>query len=302
MRMRRKSWLFLFALALVGYGLSQYWSEQRGPEFAATLLQLDTTELEAVRVAPPQGEAFRLVRLGDRWLLSREHVHVTARPSSVAALLKGLQHIETTAIVTREPTEWPDYGLDDKQGLALELTFRDGGAERLVIGRFQMNPERESVEAFARLPGQREVFAVKGWSLTGIDPDFDHYRSNQLLKLDSPPDQFILRLRDTTHRFRYDSLGWWRDGRLLPDSLGSDPAQWQRLNPLAFADDFDELSATDHRLARLVFPLANDSITLDVFQDTTRETPFVLHSSQFPDHWLAEDSTGWYYRQVHPLR
>ena len=65
--MRNKKLILFFGLAVLVYGIAQYWDNQRSSEFKAPLLDFLPEEVTRITVAKANQQPFTLLRHGPRW-------------------------------------------------------------------------------------------------------------------------------------------------------------------------------------------------------------------------------------------
>ncbi|PSR08554.1 MAG: hypothetical protein C7N36_21830, partial [Bacteroidetes bacterium] len=115
--MRNKRLILLFGLAVLLYGIAQYWNNQRSSEFKATLLNFLPQEVTRISLAKADQQPFTLLRYGQRWLLSSNNINEPANTDLVEDLLLRLRNIRTEEIVTQRPEDWKKYGVGPSEGL-----------------------------------------------------------------------------------------------------------------------------------------------------------------------------------------
>lgn len=288
--MRNRTWIYLFALALALFGWSQYQNQHRSPEFQARLFSFDPEEVEKIEIQHPGQADFSLIRESGRWLASQETRNLPASREAVSELLHTLVGLESQSIVSVEPVEWDQYEVGPSSGLSLNIHLQDGRTEQLIMGKIAFEASQQRLISYVRIMDQNTVYAVSGFSVARLATRFNDFRPNQLLLLDQAV--------DSLSAYWQDSLQWvWPAAAL--HSADSQRVAFLRqalrdLKGAYFADDFDELTARDFHLASLEIYSANQSYTLHCYQDSTQLFPYIYHGDQFPEVWLASDSSGLY--------
>ncbi|MEO0877650.1 MAG: hypothetical protein AAFY48_23870, partial [Bacteroidota bacterium] len=123
---RNQRWIILFAIAVLLYGIVQYWNQQRSSTFRAVLLDFLPRDVERIDIAKAQQDGFSIMRQGQRWLITGPQISEEARPDAVIQLLKRLQAIRTEAIIAQSKKEWETYGVNEDQGVLVCLSYIDG--------------------------------------------------------------------------------------------------------------------------------------------------------------------------------
>lgn len=300
---KNRLWILLFGLAVVIYGLSQYWQEQRTNRFQSVLLDFVPKEVVRIDIQKAETPPFSIIRNQDRWLLSQQHLNEEAASPAVEDLMQRLRDIRTSALVSQKESEWSTYGLGPQQGILLCLHFLDESQTCIRIGRYFYSEEEKTIQAFIRLDNQKEVFTINGLALSMFGGESSAFRQNQLLALNAPIDSLHFQQFDKTMKVSQTNAGQFvSNHQLIADSL-----QWanywqtlQQLQGQTFADDIDELNIDTFRYWQLKIFTTHDSVILDCFRDTSRVDPYLLHSSQFPLTWISSDSNSLHRQLIHP--
>jgi hypothetical protein len=294
--------IILFSLALLLYGLYQWWERSRNPIFQAALLHIDIENLTGIDIDPPgEEETFSLLPIDGRWIASRELINVEANATAVARLIQALNALRTHDLANQQFKAWPRYGVaDDQPTLLVSFRYADGRTEAIRIGLFpQALPHPDSL-VYARLQGQQDVYALRARQLAGLPMYLADFRDALYVALPTPPPAaFRLLGPDTLKCFR-NLEGGWRCNGLAADSAALDRhfSSMTRLSGAVFANDFDELQAGRFPRRQLVVYPGNaiDSVVLTCYIDSLRLWPYVLHSSQHPSRWLSSDAAGLYHQ------
>lgn len=288
--MRNRTWIYLFALALAIFGWSQYQNQNRSPEFQARLFSFDPQEVEKIEFRHPGQVDFGLIRESGRWLASQETKNLPASKEIVSELLETLIRLESQSIVSQKPADWEEYEVSESSGMSLIIHLGDGGIERLIMGKIAFEARQQRLVSYVRIMDQNTVYAVSGFSAARLATRFNDFRPNQLLTLDQPVDSLAA--------YWKDSLQWtWPNAVISPtdsQQIANLRQELEQVNGAYFADDFDELTAHEFQLASLKIYCADQAYTLRCFQDSSQLFPYIYHGNQFPEVWLASDSSGLY--------
>ncbi len=300
---KNRLWILLFGLAVIVYGASQYFQQQRSNRFHSVLLDFLPNEVVKIDIQKADSPPFSVLRYEDRWLLTQQNVNEAAATEAVEDLLRRLRDIRTSALVSQQPNDWDKFGLGPKQGILLCLHFKEEKPSCVQIGRYTYSEEEKTVQAYTRLENQKEVFTINGLALSMFSGDVAAFRRNQLLRSEANTDSLKF-------CFARDSflviLNGQNQTRLNNQETG-DSALWvnyfKQLNDLKgrdFADDINELSIDSLRYWQLTIYQGNDSLVLDCYQDTSRQAPYLLHSQQFKSTWISSDSSGLHAQLIQP--
>jgi hypothetical protein len=305
--MNNKILLLVFLILLCIYGLTQFFSGKRESSFKAELIEVDTADVTSISIDPKgEVEEFTLKREGNQWIVTNGAVSVQATSNPVNSLLDNLTLIRTNRIAAKSPDKWSEYEVAEGEGTRVKVYRQDELLEDFIIGRFSFDQQARSGTSYIRLAGQEEVYAVDGFQMLSFNQGMTAYRNRTLLKL--KPEMKIAELDyhtpDSTYRFYRQNEQWTRNGTAALDSaaVATYLNALRNLSGEHFADDFDELKAGDYALKSIVLRGDNieEPLRIDAYRDTTRERPFVLHSSQYPEVFFESDTSGLYKRVFGP--
>lgn len=302
---KNRLWVLLFALAVVVYGGSQYFQQQRSNRFHSVLMDFLPKDVVKIDIHKEESPPFSIIRYENRWLLSQQNVNETASIEAVEDLLRRLRDIRTSALISQQQSDWEDFGLGPKQGILLCLHFEEEAKSCVRIGRYAYSQEDKEVQAYTRLEKQKEVFTINGLALSMFSGELSAFRHNQLLSGEGTADSLCFTSGSNTLKVIHSE----QNQILINGQVASDSLLWvnylQALNDLKgdeFADDINELSIDSLRFWQLTVYQGNDSLVLDCYRDTTRQLPYLLHSQQFPSTWISSDSTGLHTQLIQPWK
>lgn len=294
--------LFFTALIVLGLGwygihrLFDFSSETRA--YPASLIALDTATVTAIILRREQELSFRREATG--WIVSNGRLHLMADAGRIRNLLAALRVIRAEGLAAAKPEEAAEFGIEEPEGIRVQVFTGESLAEDFTLGRFHYHPDRRRNITYLRFAGQHEVYLVDGVQTLPLRADFDDYRRRDLLRL--PASALITALHyekgDSSYRFDQSNGAWRLNGEMPVDSVEI-TAFFRRLHHLrgeAFADDFDELMA-QHLLDQtltIYSPALTAPLHLYCYRDSTREVPFILRSSLYPELFFASDSNGLY--------
>ena len=307
--MNNRILLLAFLLLLSIYFISRTCSGKRSGSFDADLIELDTAKVTSVVIKPKEAESpeVLLKREDSGWIASNGTLNTKATGASISGLLNSIQLIKTQRVVAKSSDKWRDFEVDDDQGTRVKVYYGDKKEADFIVGRFNFNPQAQSGASYIRLDGSNEVYAVEGFQLLAIGQGFDSYRNKSLIHMtsDMKVNEIDFEYPGNTYTLRKGDAGWAMDGSVPLDSVKvADYINYLRnMSGTTFADDFDETLAGN--LSRQVISIKGEQIDppfmIQVYRDTTRERPFVIHSNQNPSAWFDSDSSGVYMRLIKAL-
>ena len=300
--MNNKNLLIIFIALLAIYGLSQVFSSKKDRSFKTELIEIDSTAVTAITI-DPKGEdspEFNLTREENGWIASRGNINTIATTAAINALLSNLQQIKTQRVAAKSPEKWPDYEVEEGQGIRIKVYKGEKLLEDFIVGRFSFNQQNRSATSFIRISDQNEVYAVDGFMAMTLGQGFDAYRNNTMLKLDPQVaiTEFLIEEKDTAYNFTQTNGQWLLNNEIPLDStkVSSYLTGLSNLSGAGFADDFDDLQASNLQFKRLTAKGNNllEPIIINCYRDSTREKPFILQSSYNEEAYFESDSVGVY--------
>ena len=318
--MNNKILLIILVALLAIYGLSRLFSGDKETTFKTELIQVDTAAVGSITI-DPRGEEppFTLKKEGGQWIATRGALNIKAAQSGVQALLSNLSLIKTKHIAAKSPDKWAEYQVADTSGTHIQV-FDDGGKliEDFIIGKFDfqqapgapqqmpMQQQQPIITSFIRLNGENETYAVEGMQVISMGQGFESYRNKDLIRMKREMEvtAFEYRLEDTLIQFQKSPEGWAANGLPLDSAKVENYLNVLRSLPgSSFADDFDELSASQYPQQQLTISGNNiqEPFRITVYRDTTREAPFVIASNYNPDTYFLSDSSGVYQKLFQPI-
>ena len=226
--------------------------------------------------------------------------------TAVQALLSNIRLIQTKYIAANSEEKWPDYEVGEGQGTRIQVFAGETRLEDFISGRFSFDQQAQTGTSYIRLSSGKEVYAVDGFQTLTLGQGFNAYRNKVLTT--APPeltfDQFTIQRPDTTLTFTKTSTAWMYGQQTL-DSMKVENylQQFRTLRGDTFADDFDELAASNFKYGSISLQGAQlaEPFQIEIYQDTSRVNPFVFKSNQNPETWFDSDSTGLFQKIVKDL-
>lgn len=303
--MNNKTLFFIFLGLLAIYGLSQVFTGKRTSNFDTELIQVDTSQVSRVIVntKPPASEEITLQREGDGWIASSGSVNTKATNSAIQALLSNIRLIQTKYIAANSEEKWADYEVGEGQGTRIQVYNGETLLEDFISGRFAFDQQAQTGTSYIRLSSGKEVYAVDGFQTLTLGQGFNSYRNRMLTN--TPPntsfEEVTIQQGENNITLSKGLNGWMFEDQLL-DSMKVENYlhQFTNLRGETFADDFDELAASNFRFGQVSLkgPQFPEGFSIAIYRDTSRINPFVFQSSQNPETWFDSDSTGLFQQLV----
>lgn len=297
--MNNKTLLIVFLGLLALYGLNRLFSGKRDSNFNSELIKVDTATVTSIVVSlhEPEPQEISLKKEEGGWIVSNGHQSAKAMPEAITSVLTNLSLVRTQQIAASSADLWSAYEVGEGQGVGVKVYKGSQLKEDFIVGKFDFNPETRSGKCYVRLNGQNEVYSIDGFELLSFKQGFEAYRNRELIKMKAAMkvNEFLCQWPDTTSLFKKTPLGW-TTGNATLDSMKVENYLnvLRNLTATTFADDFDETKAGRLHFATLT--IKGDNIeapyVIDCYRDTTREHPFVLHSTYNPETWFESDSAG----------
>ncbi len=296
-------YLILFIVLLALYGLIEYFMErQRSPELQVRLLKIDTADLSTVRLFAPGETNFLLLTNTEKgWMASFQKTNLRARSRQVDRLLNAFDSLETRSIAGSGSRAKRRLGWDSDEEFLVELRHRNGDTEIFRLFQPPADSIPDTVSAYIQLQGQSEIYSLQDFYPRQLPIRLDDFRQRAFLRL--APEFNLVELsderRDTLFRYEWTDVGWLYDSTLvLPvDStrFAAYLGQIATLDGRRFVDNVNEVDMRKRPSRRLLLRgRGRDSVRIELFRDTLLPQTLLLHSSQFPNTWVASDSSGLY--------
>jgi hypothetical protein len=141
----------------------------------ATLDGVDEASVTAVRFVQP-GETIELVRGEDAWRVNG----FRADSGSVARFFQSVDEAEVDDLVATNPTNHERMGVAGDSVRTLEIDVA-GETRSLLVG----NTGPRFSSAYARLPGEDEVYLLEGGLRTHLTRDLTGWRNRKMVAIDT---------------------------------------------------------------------------------------------------------------------
>lgn len=305
--MKLKMLLAILLVLLAMYAIFRSLPKKEERPFRANLIQIDTTQVSSILIdLPGEQVEIALKQEAEKWIVSNGQINASAMPEVVEGLLRALQNIKINRVVAQKKTAWPDYQLAKNTATRIRVYDDTDILEDFMIGKTEIDTMQQQSVTYLRLTDAEEVYAVDGWVGTNFNRTFNDFRNKMILQI--PPATvftiFELTNVDTSWQYRRTPQGWMMQDTIMDSNeIGQYLKNLYQISSDTFADDFDEVQGA-HLLLYTLSLQENDHkkpYVIDIYRDTLRKMPFILHSNQNPDTYFASDSIGIYGKFFRPF-
>lgn len=284
------------------YGVYALYRSQTVQPLRADLISIDTARISQLRIhSKENGQIIQLQREDGSWIASNGQVHLRALPLPVQRILENLVKVTTVEVAAKNEADWQAFGLTPAQSVRVEIYQNNEQVEDFWIGHAASDPAAADSLAYIRIDQEREVYAVRGMETTPFFQTFPQFRSKRIIQLPDGAsiDSFLFQLPDTLYKFEQSAGNWHLNGLPVaePTVISKFLQNLRRIESQTFVDDFDhqQPGLAKHRSLALYLSRVEEPILVEVYQDTFRDQPYILRSTQNPT-WFGSDSSGIYSR------
>ena len=232
---------------------------------------------------------FTIQRSGHQWIWQDPRTFEPVLRTPVQELLGALLSIRADTILTSNSRDYKRYGVDEGQGLRLQLGNPEQPHEDWWFGRIDTLPDR----LFVRLTGEKEVYGAPAGGAARIWAPAAAYFSEKFLPVSLVAVQDIQWTRGDSIQF-YRKLGEaWTAG--IKEATSVDVSaylrQWEELE----APRYLQAIVSDGPDTELIFREGPDRTPLRIHLRALPGGQPVVRSSAFPKRWylLPTDFQQW---------
>jgi len=303
--MNNKILLMILAVLLVLFALSRMGgSGKKNKSFSSDIFSIDTAAIQSIKIKTKfDKEPFEVKKTNGAWMVANSKLNVPSSQKVVSALFDQVADIKALRLAATKPEKWTDYEADDASGS--EVQFFNGNEEigRLIIGRFNYNPQQQSMVSFVRVPEKGpEVYAVDGYLPLTLQSGFNGFRNKELLNINKDQVKSITLkgLNGQDQLILVD--GQWNSKGTVKDS--TDVADWIKSVSNLQGSEFheDPASVTVNAPLYELDLLSDEQVVVKVYKNTIEGKPFVVSSNQNKDSYFLSDSTGIYQKLYEDLK
>ncbi|KAA3633922.1 MAG: DUF4340 domain-containing protein [Bacteroidetes bacterium] len=299
--MKRRTLVWITVFLVLFFTIDRIAKSSRSNEFETTLIDLDTSLVEVIRLTfPADDHPILLVREPQGWIASQGNISTLANPKVPEKLLGELRNIQISRIVADNSNHWKDFGVGINQGPRVEVMGKDGKLEDFHIGKGSGDEEKENAHLFIRLFEQKEVYEVIGNDLSFASLNFDQYRNKHFIKFPDSRDlqKIIFKNLDTIFVISKADQNWYYENGMPVDSFTIEKymSSVKSIEGDDFADNFDETRVGDLFFKGISFEIeGSGTVEVNCYWDSAWVNRYVLHSEQNPESWIESDSAGLYH-------
>lgn len=297
--MNNKILLVILVLAAAGYFVVQWANQGEGRTFRSNLTDLDTAEVDKLRIQQANQEAFEVALIDGRWMVKKKESSLPADEQAVRSVLATMQNLKVEAIVAKKQDRWSEYELDKARATRVEI-FSDGEQRNdLYLGKFKFNKQSRSATSYVRSAEESTVYSVDGMISMAFKQGASYFYNKSVMDI-SPDEMTGMEYNHGSDSYRIErrNESWYQNGTPIDSAEAAEYIQkFSPLKSYSVANidrqGWKEIPGTKHRL--VISKRNGNSESLEaVFNDQTGK--FIIHSSQFPEMYYASDSSAMYKR------
>lgn len=214
-----------------------------GDALEVALESVRGSELVAVRMSGPDGEAVELNQSANRWTVDG----YAADSAAVNRLETALAEARIVQLAAVNPANHARLGVDSSEAFTLELEDAGGAVTTLLVGETGSS----AGTVYVRLPGQDETFAVSTDLRTPVSRSAYDWRDRTIVRVDTTAVARIEITRDgATYALERDDASWRIDdsGAAAAAALNGILAELADLQAQGFAPEGAELGEPERTL------------------------------------------------------
>lgn len=295
-------------VALLGvYGVYELASGNESRTFDPQIVKFEKDAVTGLRMRTRADSLgpFTLKKTEGAWLLTRGDQQFQASKSAVEDVLNNLASLKASYIAAKSSDKWPLYELTDELATSIQV-FADGKKTvDVYLGKFSADPQTQQLKSFVRTGDSENVYAVEGMAAVLLNKSFNEFRNKSALDFDLHQVEELIYEGEPSYTVSKTANGWKLNGT---ESLDSTKVQnflmnLQRMSGEEFADEFAPMAnqLQPVRTLKIKGRQLPEDIVVKCWQDTTREKPFVIQTSQFPESYFASDTLRLYKRIFKPV-
>lgn len=184
----KNKWLFIILGCLVGYYLvNVYFGENKNRSFSSELVQIDTSVVYKIVIAPKNTEAYEILKKDAEWFVKIDGDLQNGDTPSISALLSQIASIKAKQLVSKSKDKWTTYEVDEPNGNRVTLYNKSSALlDDFIVGKFSFNQEKSSALTYIRKVSSDDTYLVDGFLSMAVNRPATDYRNTTVLKLDYP--------------------------------------------------------------------------------------------------------------------
>lgn len=303
---KRLLWLFLALLALTGLLFFFFDKDER--TFTPEIVQVDSTKITSIVLHPKADSLaeFTLEKKDSTWTVGKNGKTYPAEMEAVQNLLANLALVKTSYVASKSKEKWAEFEVEE--GKASRVTAYAGKKvlADFFVGKFNFNQAAQQMTTFFRLADGDEVYAVDGMAGLGFGQGIAAYRDKQVLALDIHAVESLKYENSPGYEVAKTATGWKLNGvePLDSNTVRDFLLNLRKMSGDEFVQNFDPAKESGKLYKTLTISgkAMPEPVFVRCWRDTTREKPFVIESSQFPDAFFASDTNRVYKRIFKPVK
>lgn len=298
----RNLWILFVGLLALYLGSQFFSGEKKTRSFDPNLFPVDTSAIDLIEVHSKSDDfaQIKLARTANGWTASNGTVTTAAQANIINATLGQMVQAKATRIAAKSKEKWTNFEIDEATAKSHIKAFAGGKLQAdFWVGGFRFNNETRQGTSFIRKSDNDAVYAVDGFISMSLGQGFSGYRNNSMIKFNE------LDITKLSVQQDGQSANYQRAANQWINANGETMDSTKMTNYLKglanftaskFADDFQETDAaiTSHQSLRIEANNGSAPITINCYQVSGRENPYICQSSTTPDTWFAGDSTSFY--------
>lgn len=250
-----------------------------------TLLTLDTSEVNAIHVAPAIQEKMqiRLIRSGNDWQVQMDERNAHSEKSVVQNVLGSLASIHADRVLTRKKEKWNSYHVDTT-GTHVKVFVGEDEVKEFWLGKM------EGGKTCIRIEGESDVYAIEEMLEGKFNKTFNEWRDRTLLNV-KPENisKITLQYPGDSSFIIHRSSGRWEIDNAKADSSNVQNYlnRFKSRELRDFADDFTPPGQPSYTVI-----LQGDSTNVITVKGwKVQDDRWVLNSNQQADVYFSSDTS-----------
>lgn len=261
--------------------------------FRTTLTNIDENGIDRFTIqSGSQNPLIELIKNDHQWTVKQGTLSAIADSAIVANTLQQLAHIKTTQLVSKSKDEWTKYELNDNTAKIAALYQGSKLQAKVLIGKFNYNPNTRTGVSYARLPQEEDVYALQGFLSASLPKDFNSFRKTDLIAISSDNiKQLDVTINGKHWSLSHNNKKWSGNTRIDSVKMDYYVKKISHLKARNFAQTNDPSLTSP--LAELKISSTDDAnpFTIKAYQNPEKSNEFIIKSNQ-NDAYFTSDSTG----------
>lgn len=305
--MNNKVLLIVLVALLAVYGLYELVSGNENRTFDPEIVKFEKNQITKLVIHSKADSLrpFTLTRDANNWTINKDNQTYLADSFQVNGLLNNLLSLRATYVAAKNKDKWPEFELTEGEATKIEAFNGGSKVAEVWVGKFSANPQSQQVRSFVRTGSSDNVYAVEGMTAVLLNKSYNDFRDKSALNFDLHQVEELVCEGEMQYSVVKTANGWQLNGSEMLDSskVQNFLMNLNKMSGSYFADDFEAQASNIQPIHTLTIKgdsLPND-IVVKCWRDTTREKPFVIQTSQYPQNYFASDTLGLFKRIFKPV-